>query len=121
MRLVLCVAAAALVAAPAAAAPTPLTFVWPTSVEVEPGGSLLVVENGLNRLVRVSPTGRVTQVAALLEPYAVQRSRSGRIYVTDGPVLRRIDGKRAPVKVAQAESDIGPIAIAPNGDVYFTT
>lgn len=111
-----------LLATPAAAAPTtPLSFVWPTSVEVEPGGSLLVVENGLQRLVRVSPTGRVTQVAALSKPYAVERSRSGRVYVTDGPVLRRIDGKRVPVKVAQAEGDIGPIAVAPDGDVYFTT
>lgn len=114
-------AALALLAAPAAAAPTPLSFVWPTSVEVEPGGSLLVVENGLHRLMRVSPMGRVTVVAALRKPYAVRRTRSGSIYVTDGHALRRIDGQRAPVKVAQAVDDIGPIALAPNGDVYFTT
>jgi streptogramin lyase len=122
MRLAICLAAVALFAAQAAsAARAPITFVWPTSVEVEPGGSLLVVENGLRRLMRVSPAGRVTLVANLRKPYAVARSRSGQIYVTDGPVLRRIDGKRAPVKVARAVSDIGPIAVAPSGDVYFTT
>jgi DNA-binding beta-propeller fold protein YncE len=123
MRLLACAVVAAFVAvhASVAAAPVPLSFVWPTSVEVEPGGSLLVVENGLHRLVRVSPAGRVTVVADLRKPYAVARTRSGHIYVTDGPVLRRIDGKRAPVKVARAVSDIGPIAVAPNGDVYFTT
>src|SRR5262249_14310592 len=46
---------------------------------------------------------------------------SGRIYVTDGHLLLRIDGERRPVKVAGVDEDIGPIAIAPNGDVYFTT
>jgi len=118
----MCLAAvAALAGSAVAASSTPLSFVWPTSVEVEPGGSLLVVENGLRRLVRISPSGRVTQVAVLVKPYAVARSRSGHVYVTDGPILRRLAGKKPPVKVAEAASDIGPIAVAPNGDVYFTT
>ena len=53
----LVLAAFALVAVSGAgAAGKPLTFAWPTSVEVEPGGSLLVVENGLKRLVRVDPS-----------------------------------------------------------------
>ena len=100
----------------------PVTLVWPTSVDVEPGGSLLVVENGLRRLVRLDPvTGRVTQIAALTKPYAVRRAASGAVFVSDGPVLRRIDGTRAPVEIAEADGDIGPIAVAPNGDVYFTT
>jgi sugar lactone lactonase YvrE len=104
------------------AAAAPLTFVWPSSVEVEPSGSLLLVENGLRRLVRVVPaTGRVTEIASLTKPYAVRRARSGSIFVTDGPELLRIDGTKAPVKVAEASTDIGPIAIAPNGDVYFAT
>jgi len=121
MKILACLGTVTVLAGSAlAASSTPLSFVWPTSVEVEPGGSLLVVENGLRRLVRITPAGRVTQVAVLTKPYAVERSRSGRIYVTDGPFLRRISG-RAAVKVAEAESDIGPIAIAPGGDVYFTT
>jgi sugar lactone lactonase YvrE len=121
MKMLLCLAAAAALAGGAlAGSVTPLSFVWPTSVEVEPGGSLLVVENGLRRLVRISPAGRVRQVALLTKPYAVARSRSGRVYITDGPLLRRITG-RAAVKVAEAGSDIGPVAVAPDGDVYFTT
>src|SRR5437588_4127101 len=88
MKILLCfVAVAALAGSAVAASTTPLSFIWPTSVEIEPGGSLLIVENGLRRLVRVSPAGRVTQVAMLSKPYAVARSRSGRIYVTDGPIL----------------------------------
>src|SRR5581483_2632333 len=121
MRFVLCLAGLVLLAVPAAAAPTPLSFVWPTSVEVEPGGSLLVVESGLHRLLRINARRRVKQLATLTKPYAVERSPSGRIYVTDGPVLRRIDGKGTPVKVAEAVGDIGPIAIARNGDLYFPT
>jgi serine/threonine-protein kinase len=91
-------------------------------VEVEPGGSLLLVENGLRRLVRIAPArGRVTEVAALTKPYAVRRAPSGGIYVTDGANLLRIDGTTGPVRVATAATDIGPIVIAPNGDVYFAT
>jgi streptogramin lyase len=103
------------------APPVPLAFVWPTSVDVEPDGSLLVVENGLNRLVRVSTSGRVTEIASLTKAYAVRRASSVTLYVNSGPTLFRIDGTAAPVKVAQAEGDIGPMAIDPNGDVYFTT
>jgi serine/threonine-protein kinase len=112
---------AACVAALAFAAPAPVPFVWPTSVAVEPDGSLLVVENGLQRLDRVSPAGQVTTVAALAKPYAVQRSRSGSIYVTSGGVLLRIDGTKPPVAVARVAGSIGPMALGRNGDVYFTT
>jgi streptogramin lyase len=122
MKLVGVLAVTALLAAStAAAASAPIPFVWPTWVAVEPAGSLLVVENGLQRLVRVGSDGQVSTVAALTKPYAVVRTRTGSIYVTDGPVLRRIDGTKAPVKVATAENDIGPIVLARNGDLYFTT
>jgi sugar lactone lactonase YvrE len=104
-----------------AAAPAPLSFVWPTSIDVEPDGWLLLVENGLGVLVRISPTGRVQLVATLTKPYAVAEAHSGRIYVTDGSVLLRIDGRRPPVRVARVDGDIGPIAVARGGDVYFTT
>jgi streptogramin lyase len=104
-----------------ASASGPVTFVWPTTVAVEPSGSLLLVENGLHRLVRVDPnTGRVTQLAALTKPFAVQRTATGTIYVTDGPLLRRFVGTRT-VVVARASGDIGPIAIGRNGTVYFAT
>jgi streptogramin lyase len=104
------------------AAAMALRFVWPTSVEVEPGGSLLLVENGLRRLLRIAPaSGRVNEVAALTKPYAVRRAPSGGIFVTDGAHLLRIDGTGVPVTAATSASGIGPIAIAPNGDVYFAT
>jgi len=122
MKLVGVLAVIALVAAStAAAASAPVSFVWPTSVAVQPDGSLLVVENGLQRLVRVSPSGQVTTVAALSRPYAVQRARSGSIVVTNGGSLLRIDGAKPPVTVARVAGDIGPIALARNGDAYFTT
>src|SRR5437868_2319472 len=54
MKMLACLGAVTVLAGSAlAASSTPLSFVWPTSVEVEPGGSVLVVENGLRRLVRV--------------------------------------------------------------------
>jgi streptogramin lyase len=99
----------------------PLTFVWPTTLDVEPGGTLLLVENGLGRLLRIDPvTGHETELAAFTKPYAVRRAPSGSVFVTDGGSLERIDGAARPVRVAEAAGDIGPIAIAPNGDVYYS-
>jgi streptogramin lyase len=79
-----------------------------------------VVENGPSRLVRVGPSGRVTELASLTKAYGVRRAASGVVYVTDGPILRRLDGTSTP-EVARAETEIGPLAIAPSGDVYFVT
>src|SRR5262249_27775736 len=43
--------------------PEPLDFTEPTSIELEPSGTLLLVENNPGRLLRVDPaTGRVTVV-----------------------------------------------------------
>jgi len=121
-RCVLVLAAFALVAVcGAGAAGKPVTFAWPTSVETEPDGSLLVVENGLKRLVRVDPAGHVTQVASLGKPYAVARSATGAIFVTDAGALKRIDGAGAPRTVATLPEEVGPIALAANGDVYLAT
>jgi streptogramin lyase len=120
---VLALAAAALTAQAAVAARPPLSFVWPTSVAVEPGGSVLVVENGLRQLDRVDPrTGKETEVVTgMTKPYAVAATKTGTIFVTDAGHLLRIDGSSAPRKVASAGGDIGPIAVGTNGDVWFTT
>jgi sugar lactone lactonase YvrE len=121
MRLALATAAVFLAGVTGGLAASPLTFVWPSSIAVEPSGSLLLVENGLHRLVRVDPkTGRVTQVAALTKPFAVLRTAGGAVYVTDGPLLRRLAGTRTLV-VVRAAGDIGPIAADRNGTVYFAT
>jgi len=102
--------------------PVPLTFVWPTSVAVESPRSLLVVENGAGRVVRVDPlTGNTTAVIpSISRPYSVALAGSGSFYLSAGKSLLRVDSAGQTL-VAEADADIGPIAVAPNGDVYFTT
>jgi serine/threonine-protein kinase len=102
----------------------PLTLAEPTGVDVAQDGSLLVVEFGRSRLVRVRPaTGRVTQIATFDKPWGVAQAPSGSIFVSDRGSLERIDGGNAPTTVAAVEPgiEIGPVAVAPGGDVYFST
>ena len=104
----------------------PLTFAWPTSVDVEPDGSLLVVENGNQsgngRVDRIDPaTGKKVEIAQADEAYAVAHAPSGAVYLSAGKSLLRLDGSGGTTLVARAGGDIGPIAVAANGDVYFTT
>jgi len=96
----------------------PLEFVWPTSIDLQPDGSLLVVENGAGRVDRVLPaTGQVRIVASgLAKPFAAVRNAGGPLYVSNGHVLLR-DGRA----VARADADIGPVAVGPDGAVYYTT
>ena len=103
-------------------APRPLTFTWPTSIDLQPDGSLLVVENGIGQVDRVQPaTGKLTVVASgLAKPYAIASAPGRATYLSNGGSLQRIDGK-SPVTVATADADIGPIAVAPNGDVVYAT
>jgi sugar lactone lactonase YvrE len=105
------------------AVPQPVDLLGPTTMELEQDGTLLVVENGSGRLLRVDPsTGRSEVLAASLgTPYAVARAPSGDLYLSVDNLLRRIDGAGALTTVAQAASDIGPVAVARNGDVYYTT
>jgi DNA-binding beta-propeller fold protein YncE len=101
-----------------AAQRAPLEFVWPTFIDLQPDGSLLVVENGAGRVDRVRPaTGQVTIVASgLAKPFAAVRPAAGPLYVSNGHVLLR-NGR----PVARANEDIGPIAVGPDGGVYYTT
>lgn len=118
-----CVAALVL-GATSASASTPLALDQPLGIDVAPNGSLLVVEFGLRRLVRIaSMTHRITQVATFVKPWGVARSPSGSIYVSDGGKLRRVDPGRAPVTVAKvpAAFEIGPVTVTPNGDVVYAT
>jgi len=105
------------------AAPKPLTFTWPTSIDVQADGSLLVVENGAGRVDRVQPsTGRVSAVASgLAKPYAVATTASGTIYLSNGNSLQRIEGTAGPATVVDAGAELGPIAVAPSGGVFYTT
>jgi sugar lactone lactonase YvrE len=103
----------------------PLTFAWPTSVDVEPNGSLLLVENGnqtaMGRVIRIDPvTGRTAVVARAGEAYAVAHAPSDAVYLSAGKSLLQLDGAGRTTPVAQADGDIGPVAVAANGDVSYT-
>jgi streptogramin lyase len=99
-----------------------LTFAWPTSVDAEPHGSLLVVENGNGRVDRIDPvTGKTVVVTTVARAYAVAHAPSGTVYLSAGNSLLRLDGAGHTTPVAQAAGDIGPVAVAANGDVYYTT
>jgi glucose/arabinose dehydrogenase len=110
------------VAVRAAAAP-PLRFSWPTSIDLQEDGSLLVVENGAGRIVRVRPgSKRVTPVASgLAKPYAVAHDADGRVYVSNDRQLEQIVAGGAAKTVATASEQIGPLAVGSDGTVFFTT
>jgi DNA-binding beta-propeller fold protein YncE len=100
----------------------PLVFVYPTSIAIEPSGSVLIVENGRGRVLRVDPaTATETVVASQLSrPYSVAATASGQILLsTENTVVRLASG--VPQVVASMTAQIGPIALASNGDLYFTT
>lgn len=110
--------------ATSASASAPLALDQPLGIDVAQNGSLLVVEFGLRRLVRVDPAkGRVTQLATFTKPWGVAHAPSGSVYVTDGGKLRRVDPGRAPVTVATvaAAFEIGPVAVTARGDVVYAT
>jgi sugar lactone lactonase YvrE len=98
----------------------PLVFDNPTSVALEPSGSLLVAENGAGRVWRVDPaTGAKTLVASnISRPYSVVVTAAGEILLsTEGNVVRL--GSGAPQIVASSPGiQIGPILAWPNGDLY---
>jgi len=98
-----------------------LTFAWPTSIDVAGDGSLVLVENGANRVVRVQPATRgVTVIASgLAKPYAAVEAQSGAILLSNGHLLQRLAAGRTKT-LARAAEDIGPIAIARDGRIYYT-
>ena len=101
----------------------PATFAWPTSIALEPGGSLLVVENSAGRIVRVDPrSGRRTVVArGLYKPYAVARASDGAIYWSSGggSIERLRNGVHT--TLLKMPGQIGPMALGRGGSIYFTT
>jgi hypothetical protein len=102
----------------------PLVFTEPTSIDLQPDGSLLLVEF-TGAVLRLDPaTGRVSVVTStLFRPYAVVRAPSGSIYISIGNEVQRLNGRAAPTTVASVAAgvEIGPIAAAPNGDLYYST
>ena len=104
-------------------APAPLVFTEPTSIELEPAGTLLLVENNPGRLLRVDPaTGRVTAlVPAMTRPYSVVRAPMGDFFVSTESRVERIGQSGARTTVVDAGTDVGPLAVSPAGDVYYAT
>ena len=102
-----------------ALAGTTITFTQPTSIEVEPNGKLLVVENNPGRILRVDPAnGRITVLArSLARPYAIVRAPSGAVFVSVGRTIRRLGGG----VVARSAADIGPLAVGRDSRLYYAT
>jgi streptogramin lyase len=102
--------------------PPPLLFAYPTQVAFDRNGALLLVENGLGRVARIEPaTGRRTPFAQVTRPFGIAVGSSGDVYVSDANTVRRIDAARRVTTVAQADSDVGPLAIDSAGNVFFST
>lgn len=99
----------------------PLAFDNPTSVAVEPSGSLLVVENGAGKVDRVDPaTGAKTVVASgLSRPYSVAVTPSGEILLSTGGDVVRLGSGTPQIVTSLPGIEIGPILASPNGDLYF--
>ena len=104
-------------------APAPIAFSEPTSIDLEPEGTLLVVENNPGRLLRVHPRdGRVSAlVPTLSRPYAAVRAPSGAIFVSIGNSIQRIEPGGAHTTVVSLAEDIGPLAVSAAGDLYLAT
>ena len=105
------------------AARRPVVFSEPTSIDVEQSGTLLLVENNPGRILRVDPaSGRVTVVApSISRPYAIVATAAGRVVFSASNSLFRLAAGKPPVRLARAGGDIGPVAVARNGTVYFAT
>lgn len=103
--------------------PTPLPFTEPTNIELQADGTLILVENNPGRILRVDPSkGTIDVLAAgLSRPFAASRTPSGAILISGGTWIRRLDTVGAVTTVLELDTDTGPITVAPNGDVYFTT
>jgi sugar lactone lactonase YvrE len=103
--------------------PRPVAFTEPTSIDLEPAGTLLLVENNPGRVLRLDPaSGRITVlVPSAVKPYAIVRAPSGVIFFSADNTLRRLDANGTLTTLPTGDVQIGPVAAAPNGDVYFTT
>src|SRR4051812_37048544 len=62
----------------------PTTYTWPTSVDVEPGGALLAVENGRHRLLRVAGSRTTVLAAGLAKPFQARTASGGTIVLSNG-------------------------------------
>ncbi len=66
-------------------------------------------------------TGNASTLATSARAYAVVRAPSGTVFFSAENALHTIDASGAVATVAQTTGEVGPVAVAPNGDVYYTT
>src|SRR3954470_24493438 len=117
----------------------PLLFSTPAQIVPGPGGSLLLAEGGQNRIVRIDPaTGSVTPIAGaggsgtsgdggaataanIGNPYGVAVGPNGDVYVVSDQRVRRIDPAGQISTLFQAATEVGPVTVDTQGNVYFAT
>src|SRR3954451_18812184 len=87
-------------------AAAPPTYTWPTSVDVEPGGALLVVENGRHRLLRVAGSRTTVLAAGLAKPFQARTASGGTIVLSNGHLLQRLRPGGRAFTLARASEDI---------------
>ncbi|HET8652847.1 MAG TPA: SMP-30/gluconolactonase/LRE family protein [Gaiellaceae bacterium] len=103
-------------------APAPMLLVYPTEAVLEPSGSLLVAESGRSRIVRIDlATGRDTSVARIVQPYGIVLTSSGTLFATSESRVVRVGSGGGTTAIADAREDVGPLAIDPAGNLYFST
>jgi sugar lactone lactonase YvrE len=90
------------------------------------GDTLLVVETGRGRVLRVDPrTGRTSVFTrGLTAPFGIARSPDGNVFVSDGTVLWRVESATGVKQVharIEAGVDLGPVAVDAQGRVYVAT
>jgi streptogramin lyase len=99
-----------------------VTLANPAELAVLADGTLLVVEDGLGRLVRVDPAaGSVTQWQTLEDPYGLALAADGVVFATSGNDIVRIDGSGGRTQVARFDTAIGPLELGPDGFLYVAT
>jgi streptogramin lyase len=115
----------------------PVILSTPAGITTRPDGSLLVAEGGKNRIARIAPaTGGVTAFAGrggtgtsgdggpatqadIGNLFGLVVSRAGDVYVTSDQRLRRIDPTGRITTVFVVPSEIGPVTVDGQGNVFF--
>lgn len=100
----------------------PLLLDEPTGIAVARDGSLLVVESGPRRLLRVAASGRVRQVATFTNPWGVAAVGTS-AFVGDGASLVRVGARGLTTQVASAPAgdEVTAISATPGGSVFYAT
>ncbi len=96
-------------------------FVTPWGVAVEPNGNILAVDRVTHRLRRVTPDGKVTDVAEVQAPRSVLFDKEGSILVlTDRNLMRVSEANPEPLLKAPPFEFPHDAVLHPNGNLYVS-